>query len=398
MAAVERIEPDGELHRAAEASLSRNLSAIVSAARRAGVPIVLSTLVSNERDLAPIASWTGDAGGPSAERRYEQGLALAVAGKGVEADAAFRQARDLDAMPWRAPAAMNGAIRALAAAQGVPLADVEAAFAKTSEGATRWRLFVDHVHPSLEGQFVLARAFYRVIASQRLLPLTAERDESWRALTARLGAHLLEHYVLVHKMSTLFSRPPIGNNNQRAAARLKSLLTRLEEAADTADSAALDKWQRASAEAGFALPISFLAGSASLQLGEPRRAAGYLRAAVESSFPYSDERCAAQLLLWVSRILLRDEPASLSEELERNRREAEWVARLPGQPSALLARTLHLYAALSGVAATATADGAAEPPLPVPAWMRTYLRELPTAETLVALRARLAVSPAGPPP
>ena len=61
---------------------------------------------------------------------YLQGRALERLGRGMpKRRRAFRKARDLDTMPWRAPTVHNAVIRAVVKEHGAVLADVEAAFA-----------------------------------------------------------------------------------------------------------------------------------------------------------------------------------------------------------------------------------------------------------------------------
>ena len=96
--------------------------------------------------------------GPSAWLQYLKGRALQHLGRLDEARAAFAAARELDTMPWRAPDSHNEAIRTVARESGAVLADVAAAFAGAAppEGVG-WGLMVDHVHPAIAGQVLMAR-------------------------------------------------------------------------------------------------------------------------------------------------------------------------------------------------------------------------------------------------
>lgn len=423
MAATDEIPPGGELHAAARRSLEENYRAIVRAARDRGVPVVLSTVASNERDLAPIASFAGDL---PPERRedwsrrlssaatllarrpaealdlyarlvreaprhagaaYGYARALEAAGEKRDAAEMYRRARDLDAMPWRASRDKNQVMRRLAAEEGVPLADCEEAFARASlagpaAGATTWDLFLDHVHPSLRGQALLAGAFLEVIARERLLPLDADRLASlpdWRETAFHLGSHPLERYALAHKMAALFRVPPLGINNEAAAEQAERFLRGFRAAADPVEAAAISLWEQSSREAGFALPISYFSGVAALREGQPGRAAMYLRAAVENAFPYSDERCAARLLAAIAALHAGEEPQVYRHRLRTALLEAEQVASLPGQPTALLARCLAGLLSLAGEprrAAWYKAE-AREMQASAPAWQKPFLRSLP---------------------
>jgi lysophospholipase L1-like esterase len=380
MAAADEIPPDGELHDAARRSLRENFQAIVREARERGVPAVLSTVVSNERDLAPL----GPPGRAAAV--YAEARALEAAGRTAEAAERYRRARDLDTQPWRASRDKNRLLRDLAADEGVPLADCEAAFAAASSssgGATTWELFVDHVHPSLRGQALLAETFFVTIARHRLLPVGSAAPPDWRESAARLGAHPLELFLVAHKMAALFRVPPIGRNNEAAARRFAGLVDRLRAGADPVDAEAIRLWERGSAEAGFALPISYFGGVAALRAGQFPRAEAYLQAAVENAFPWSDERSAARLLGLIAASRAGADPASLRPRLAAALGEARQVATLPGQPTALHARSLAGLSTLAGEAEAARWESLArDRAAAAPPWERAFLRELPDPAAL----------------
>jgi len=155
---------------------------------------------------------------------YVAGCAAAAAGRRERALAGFRQARDLDPMPWRAPTAHNEAIRALAArSEGAILADVERAFAAAAGGqGVGWALMADHVHPTVQGQIVLARCV--LAAAAAALPawewdLGRVRDDGYyREL---LGDVPVERVGVEEAMAELLGSPPMAEFNAHNAARLR---------------------------------------------------------------------------------------------------------------------------------------------------------------------------------
>lgn len=447
MAAVPEIAPEGELHAAARRSLAANYGAILAAGRAHGVPVMLATVVSNERDLVPVASWQGDlapaavaafeerlaglrqavaaaspageaaspAGPPAeaprvspqaleaelatlvaaaprhAEATYWHARALELAGQPAAATEGYRRARDLDAMPWRASRDKNQLLRELAAAHDAPLADCEALFAAAAAdprapGATGWTLFVDHVHPSLDGQALLAWAFLERLIAAGVVAADPERVATLpdrRVLATRLGANALELYALAHKMATLFRAPPFAAHNAAAAERAEALLTSFRAQADGVELAALEHWETASREAGFALPISFFGGVAALSIGEPTRAGMFLRDAEASALPWTDERVAVLLLRTLSEIALGAPPATAGQRVAAALDEVQRMATLPDRPTALLARVhaslLYLAGdpAAPGRAAEATRLAAGAPP-----WQRALVAALPEPASL----------------
>ncbi len=188
--------------------LRENLEAIAAAARRLGVPVVLCTVPSNLRDWEPNqahfdrtvpaegrrrvgdlleesarALARGDAGAALAPLENALGIAPAYAetlfrlgrayealGRWAEADRAYRDARDADAQPARAPEALNATIRSMAGEPGVLVVDVERAFVEAAEhGLLGFNLFEDYVHPKPVGHRLIARELWRAILEHGLL-------------------------------------------------------------------------------------------------------------------------------------------------------------------------------------------------------------------------------------
>ncbi len=417
MAGVERIEPNGRLHRAAVSNLVDNLEGMVAAARRAEVPIVLSTLVSLEKGLHPIASWEAEDSGVVAESEvqawgerlesepevvlqqaerwagqwprhagvvYLEAQALDQLGRVAEAAVAYGRARDLDAMPWRAPQDRNVAIQELASRLGVPLNRADQRFAAEAGGATDWQFFYDHVHPSLRGQDLLARSFFRTLADQQLLPIppaSAARLPKWHALARQLRAHPLEGYAALHKMKTLFETPPMSHRNAAAALRIADVLDAQAATWDPIDRSAVDLWRRLSTDAGFTVPISYPAARAALALGEPQWARSYAAAAVANSYPWSDQYLNARLVeleAWAFELGLGAEDSRrILRELHD---ELEVVRRTPGQPTPLLAAVAARISTLDGVDDDSAWREAESLETRAPRWVRPFLEVLPPRE------------------
>lgn len=182
-----------------------NLSDLLAGYRRAGVPVFVSTLVYNERDHAPfhtvLAADTDRASRQAALDRAEAALAsgesaraeaafrealaldegaadawfglgraLEATGDTLAARDAFRGASDRDALRFRAPNAINDVIREVAARHGATVVDAEARFRADAPGGTIGsELMLEHLHPTVDGYFLLADAFYEALAADPLL-------------------------------------------------------------------------------------------------------------------------------------------------------------------------------------------------------------------------------------
>ena len=88
----------------------------------------------------------------------------------------YAWARDLDPLRFRAPSVFNDSIRELARAHGAALVDVHQAFVDASQhGLIGHNLVLEHVHPNLDGYYLLADAFFDAMVA-RGVPGTPEVD------------------------------------------------------------------------------------------------------------------------------------------------------------------------------------------------------------------------------
>jgi len=135
-------------------------------------PMALAPAALRERAACAAApAWPPDERLPAATAYYEGCCAL-WSGDAARARELLQLARDRDRFRSRTTPAIEGIIRDTAAAQGVPLVDVEAAFAAASPlGLPGDDLFLDYVHPTLEGQALIARVMIEALARQGLLRL-----------------------------------------------------------------------------------------------------------------------------------------------------------------------------------------------------------------------------------
>jgi lysophospholipase L1-like esterase len=166
-----------DLYRRGLAQMRANLRALLARYRARGVPVLVGTLVSNERDQPPFAGRAprGLPAAESADAWFARARELAAAGDLAAARRAYLEAKDRDLLRFRAPEAANAILRELAAEQGAFLVDVQAAFAREARGGiVGSELVLEHLHPNAWGYFVLADAFYDALREAGLLG-------SWRA-------------------------------------------------------------------------------------------------------------------------------------------------------------------------------------------------------------------------
>jgi lysophospholipase L1-like esterase len=141
-----------------------NLGSLLEKYRRAGVPVFIGTLVSNERDQMPLAVLSGaesDSAG-AAKTAFLAAQDAEGLGDFNAARQGYAWARDLDPLRFRAPSMFNEVVARLANVHGATLVDVHQAFVDASpHGLIGNGLVLEHVHPNLDGYSLLADAFFR---------------------------------------------------------------------------------------------------------------------------------------------------------------------------------------------------------------------------------------------
>lgn len=184
----------------------RNLGDLISAAADKDCPVILSTVGVNLLDSPPFVSRKSE----HANAQYQLGLIKLEAGKTEEALVAFKKARDMDGLRFRADSKLNSVIREqLVRSEGqVALVDSEQLFEGGGSGPISIPgddFFYDHVHLSFAGNFLVAKAMAEAVISQSdpslMFSTSMERVASalayseWDQLqiTRQLTAQILSH-------------------------------------------------------------------------------------------------------------------------------------------------------------------------------------------------------------
>ena len=239
-------------------NFGQNLRDICSIARRAGAPVVLSTITVNLGGCPPFASrhradlradalhaWESiyragveleqDQQWPEALAKYESaarlddrfaelqfrmGTSLAALGRLREARERLLAACDLDVLRFRADRKINSTIRRVSAeraADAVYLVDAEESLAASDSqpgGIPGNDVFFDHVHFTFEGNYLLARVILDHL--EKALPHLRGLRKSSSVLSREECAHALpmtpwdEYQSLVQMLATM-SRAPFSN-------------------------------------------------------------------------------------------------------------------------------------------------------------------------------------------
>ncbi|MEX0819553.1 MAG: tetratricopeptide repeat protein [Pirellulaceae bacterium] len=217
---------DGEVFHKTQARYRQNLKKIVGIAKRSRLPMILSTVPSNLRDLSPMQTDSNLTLAPrQAEEQasrlkeamrhisyrkfdlalekltearrvdpahpllaYRQAQCLEMLERRDDAAATYALAADLDGCRFRATSSFANVVRevAQAEAEGVYFCDVAAQFQNISQFPAPGRdLFLEHVHYNLEGHWQAARCLAECVVADVLgkawnaarLPDERQRDE-----------------------------------------------------------------------------------------------------------------------------------------------------------------------------------------------------------------------------
>jgi tetratricopeptide (TPR) repeat protein len=281
------IRADSPIRKAAADSLAANLGTMLDEVRAAGVPAIVCTTASNESGLAPLgvddigaldekqqrelkrlmteAADAAEADNfPQAVNLLRQAVQLAprharvrfllgqVLARGGQADlarTAFLAARDLDTIPWRPISLTEQAIRNTALVKGAVLCDLAEIFRKQStDGATGWDLLDDHVHLSLSGQALAARAMVGAMVNLtgplQLGPdeLALVQDDGAYAQT--LGTNPYDDYRVNQTLRTLYALPLLKKTNAPVYDVFAELCRESEEEMSPSMLEAVQAWQK----------------------------------------------------------------------------------------------------------------------------------------------------------
>lgn len=220
-----------------------NLARLLTKYRRASVPVIVGALASNERDLPPFvgdASESGDAqrfedlladgiaaldsGALDAAERhidaaiavdcnaadawFARGRLLTIRDEHATARRAFLAAKDRDRLRFRAPEDFNAIVRELAGRLGARVADVQAALAGAAgDGIIGNEVMLEHVHPNLEGYFLLADAYFDALLEAGVLE-QPEKMPSDAAARAEIPVSEIDRLFGEYKLQSVINDWP----------------------------------------------------------------------------------------------------------------------------------------------------------------------------------------------
>ena len=309
------IPADSPLREAAARNLAANLGTMLDDVRAAGVPSIVCTTASNESGLAPLGEddmtgldekqqrevrrLLGEAAEAAdrdnfrssvnllrqavqlaprhARARFLLGQVLARAQQPELARVSFLEARDLDTMPWRPISLTEQAIRNTALVKGAVLCDVADIFRRESpDGATGWELLDDHVHLSLSGQALAARAMVGAMANLtgplQLGPEQLALVQDDKTYAEALGTNRYDDYRVNHTLRVLFGVPFMKKTNGPAHDVFSELCREAEAEMSPSVLEVAREWQTYKPHAGGLRPLTGMVARVLLREGQTEEA------------------------------------------------------------------------------------------------------------------------------
>ena len=208
---------DSPVYELGKIQFASNMNRILDKFERAGVPVLLGSLASNLRDHPPFESIaTPDF--PAADEVFEAGLRYWEQGDDAEAFSAFQQARDLDALKFRATSDFNAIIKTLSQRPGVYYVPVKEHLSSIAErGIIGFDLMLEHLHPNHIGYFELAWQYYESLAETGFLGHEADVTRQREKSAYFEGMHLtdLDHFLVKHRLHVLTRSWPFVKEPRR---------------------------------------------------------------------------------------------------------------------------------------------------------------------------------------
>ena len=195
----------GEIYEKGMRQFRSNLMAIMGRFSDRGIPVMIGSLASNEKDQPPFVS-AQQGPLPAAQTVYDEAVMELETGNTDRARALFRQARDLDLLKFRAPGAFNEVIRDVAGATGAVYVPVEETLREASPGGIIGEeLMLEHLHPNDEGYFLMGMSFVNAMKNAGFLGFDADSSALKTAEMYRRNRFMSEFdkQIGYHRVRTL---------------------------------------------------------------------------------------------------------------------------------------------------------------------------------------------------
>ncbi len=259
MVAQQQIPYQSSLYYKGIDQFRQNLDETLQLFDKLNIPVFVSTLVSNDRDLKPFKDIDTDSSRlPNFKTNYEAGItalqnhdsltayrylqqANAFYGKNAlcnyilgklaceqadytSARVFFSNAKNLDALRFRAPSELNTIIAQLCDKYTYAhLVDSKAAFEYYSDKHLIGNeLMLEHVHPNLRGYAVMSDAFYKAIKTAHIISVPKENEMSLEQLQMQMPITRMDSLSGSYRIAKLKKSWPFSKVMTQDSIKIKS--------------------------------------------------------------------------------------------------------------------------------------------------------------------------------
>jgi len=259
MVAKEEIPYHSDLYEKGAIQFRDNMDDIMNLFSKKNIPLFVSNLVSNEKDLKPFISFKPDSikspgfksnfdlgekafakndlnsaeayfkkadqlYNSSALCNYYMGQLAFKQGDFEKAKKYFLKAKDLDGLRFRAPEQFNDILVQLCNKYPkTHLVDTRAAFEKSAgDHIIGDELTVDHVHPDLKGYAIMSDVFYEAIEKYQVVPASNGNDMTFKQLLRKMPQSMVDSLAGIYRVLNLKKRWPYNDPHALDSVKIES--------------------------------------------------------------------------------------------------------------------------------------------------------------------------------
>lgn len=201
----------------------QNMTDLVKIYTKRNVPVFFSEVVSNVKDIKPFNSVeTKDHF--SAIKLYNSALESEFVNEFSKAQNKYNKARDYDCIRFRASGEVNDIIKRIVEKEKVNYVPMVEVFETNSaNGLIGDNLLTEHVHPNIEGNFLMANTFFNSLYNSELIkPKETVQITDANYFKQNYGYTMLDSLNAIHGVAQLKSYWPFVKDNNGLTDHIKT--------------------------------------------------------------------------------------------------------------------------------------------------------------------------------
>lgn len=193
------------------AQFKENMNDVCSTFHEKNIPVFISTLVANLKDLRPFITDSTNRG-ITADQYFVAGKLSYHAGDYMSASRDFIRAKELDLLRFRAPEAIDSAIRQLPSKfNNVHLVDSRALFESNEpHHIIGNETLLEHVHPNLFGYALLSDAYYQSLKKYKIIRPDTTQEMPFANLLTKMPVTKVDSLNGAYQIMMLRARWPFN--------------------------------------------------------------------------------------------------------------------------------------------------------------------------------------------